>query len=259
MQHRYAGDIGDYMKLAILRALAPGRRLGIGSWLYPDENHDGAGRHIAYLQRPDRWRTLDPVLFDHLGALVEGGQRHVSGLQHEGLLPGALYFDEIIPTVGTPTERRLARTAWLDRLRTKLEPADLVFLDPDNGFETRGFDSGAAKAGKSVALAEIVSLKAPGRVLVVYHHQTRMSGGRAAELEHWGRRLREAGFERVDALRSSAFSARFFFLLEASEAMRAAAQSLAAHGSGRIAWYPDLGRRREAGTLIEPAGWWKAG
>ena len=35
MQNRYVGDIGDYLKLGILRALSPGYRLGVAWWLFP--------------------------------------------------------------------------------------------------------------------------------------------------------------------------------------------------------------------------------
>jgi hypothetical protein len=61
MQNRYVGDIGNYLKLGILRALSPGHRLGVAWWLYPDESHNRDGRHIGYLQRSDRWRHFDPV------------------------------------------------------------------------------------------------------------------------------------------------------------------------------------------------------
>ena len=64
VQNRYVGDIGDYLKLGILRALLPGHRLGVAWWLYPDENHNRDGRHVGYLQRPNRWRHFDPALFD---------------------------------------------------------------------------------------------------------------------------------------------------------------------------------------------------
>ena len=37
MQNRYVGDIGDYLKLGILRALSPGYHLGVAWWLFPDE------------------------------------------------------------------------------------------------------------------------------------------------------------------------------------------------------------------------------
>jgi hypothetical protein len=43
MQNRYVEDIGDYVKLAILRALSSRpsvRRLGVAWWLFPDEPMD---------------------------------------------------------------------------------------------------------------------------------------------------------------------------------------------------------------------------
>jgi hypothetical protein len=242
MQNRYTGDIGDYVKLAILRALMPGRRLGVGWWLYPDESHNGDGRHIDYLAYPEIWRRLDPPLFDYLKAVVSAGERKVTALEHEELLPEAVYFREPVPSGGTMTDRRAARIAWLGRLCTALEPCDFVFLDPDNGFETKGFDLGAAKAGKSIAVSELQSLHRPWRVLLSYHHQTRMRGGHDLELEHWGARLRAAGFGQVDALRAAAFSARAFFLLEGTPELRAHAAALSMRWGGqRLSWRPDVG------------------
>ena len=49
MQDRYAGDVDDYVKLALLRALAPGRKLGVAWYLYPDEDHNADGRHVSYI------------------------------------------------------------------------------------------------------------------------------------------------------------------------------------------------------------------
>jgi len=76
---------------------------------------------------------------------------------------------------------------------------DFVFLDPDNGLETKGFSSGAGSGGKSVSLAEVSALHQPGRTLLVYHHQTRFKGGHPAELLYWSERLRGLGCDRVDA------------------------------------------------------------
>lgn len=241
MQDRYTGDIGDYVKLAILRCLAPGRKLGVAWWLYPDEHHNGDGRHISYLRDPDQWRACDPAAFDHLKAVVASGERRVAALEDPALLPGARFFRDPAPTGGTVSERRLARTAWFARLALELAECDLVFLDPDNGLETRSFDIGAARAGKSVALAELTALQRPGRTILVYHHQTRMRGGHDHELEHWGGRLRAAGFHQVDALRASAYSARAFFLLNAPPEMRARAEAMTGLWRGRLTWRPDLG------------------
>ena len=43
-------------ELGILRTLSPGCWLGVAWWLFSDEAHDGDGRHVGYLTRPDQWR-----------------------------------------------------------------------------------------------------------------------------------------------------------------------------------------------------------
>jgi hypothetical protein len=100
MQNRYVGDIGDYLKLGVLRALSPGFHLGIAWWLFPDESHNRDGRHISYLNRPDQWRHFDPDLFDTLHEIVSSGRRHVHALEAAGVLPGAIFASELIPIGG---------------------------------------------------------------------------------------------------------------------------------------------------------------
>ena len=240
MQDRYAGDFGDYVKLAILRALAPDQQIGVAWWLYPDENHNKDGRHVGYLQRPAEWRKFDPHLFDDLAAVVAWGARSVRALQDAALLPGATYADEVIPTSGTPAERRAARIAWFQRVRTAVADCTMVFADPDNGLETAGYSPGALVGGKCIALAEVDALAEPGRTLVVYHHQTRMKGGHMVELAHWAERLRGRGFRVVDAIRSRPYSARAFFIVDAPPAVRERAQELVARWSGHVTWHPDI-------------------
>ena len=54
MQNRYTGDIGDFAKYGLLRALSKGKRLGVAWYLYPDEEDNTDGRHIDYLQQPEK-------------------------------------------------------------------------------------------------------------------------------------------------------------------------------------------------------------
>ncbi len=242
MQDRYVGDIGDYVKLSILRVIMPRRRLGVAWWLFPDETHNSDGRHIAYLDQADRWRGFDPDLFDRLRKVVTAGERRVEALQHADVLPGAVYCDDRIPTGGTFGQRILAREQWLQRVKSTVNGCDLVFIDPDNGLETKRFKPGAPKACKSVSLGELQALRSPERTLIVYHHQTRMKGGHRLELAHWGERLRRAGFLTVDALRASAYSARAFFLLDAPQGVRHRAEQVAARwGQQLLTWHPQLG------------------
>ncbi|HEX5761480.1 MAG TPA: hypothetical protein VF121_20025 [Thermoanaerobaculia bacterium] len=190
MQDRYAGDIGDFGKFALLRALAPGCRLGI-SWYRTDGvgESENDGRHLAYLQQPDRFRHLDPGAFDALASFVadfEAGRcrRAIRSLEALALLPpDTLFHRELCPR--SPAERR----HWAAGMVKSMEGADLVFLDPDNGLE------GAALSPKSTAIAELVALRRPGRALLLYHQQTRCGGGAEVEAAHVARRLAAAGFE----------------------------------------------------------------
>jgi hypothetical protein len=55
VQDRYAGDVGDFLKLGLLRQLIasgdspPSLRLGVVWYLVPDEAHNSDGRHVGYL------------------------------------------------------------------------------------------------------------------------------------------------------------------------------------------------------------------
>ena len=164
MQNRYVGDIGDYLKLGILRALSPGYRLGVAWWLFPDEFHNGDGRHIGYLNRPEKWRHFDPDLFDILVGVVSSGQRNVRALEASDILPGAIFADEVIPSDGLLAQRRQARHEWFVRMKDSLTGTDLSFVDPDNGIEPAGYSHGSAKAGESVLLSELRELARPGVV-----------------------------------------------------------------------------------------------
>jgi hypothetical protein len=239
MQNRYTGDLGDYLKLGILRSLSPGHRLGVAWWLYPDESHNKHGRQIDYLSRPQQWRQFDPALFDALGQIVSSGRRDVRALEAAKLLPGAIFASEVFATNGPIALRRQARHEWFEIVQKTLEGTDLVFVDPDNGLEPAGFSHGSTKAGKSITLSELRELTMPGRSLIVYHHHTRRAGGHHAEIEHWAGRLRECGFATVDALRARPFSPRVLFLLDGPADVRQRAQQIALDWNGLVSWHPD--------------------
>ena len=170
---------------------------------------------------------------------MESGDRRVSALQDAGFLSGTVFCDELIPTKGTPTQRRRDREAWFGRVKDNLDGCGLIFLDPDNGLETAGFSLGAVASGKSVGLAQLDGLRGQGRTLVVYHHQTRRKGGYLAELGYWAGRLRGQGFRTVDAIRSRPYSARVFFLLDAPHDLRRRAHQFTGRWGAWLSWHPD--------------------
>jgi len=215
MQDRYAGDIGDYIKLALLRHLSAGRKLGIAWYLHPDEEHNDDGKHTTYLQMPSRWRHLDPDLFDLLHRVVDN-DRTVHSLQESGLIEGC-FSNELLASATLPWRSRESwRAGWFSRVRAQIADAHIVFADPDNGLVDDNPRRVRRKVfGKQIPLSEARAL-GEGRVAIIYHHNTRRKGGHDAEVNHW---LNQLGDGTI-AIRANAYSCRTYFVLNADEEIR---------------------------------------
>lgn len=206
MQDRYAGDVGDFVKLGLLRALSPGRRLGIAWYRFPDEGHNTDGRHVGYLNRAEL-RALDPVLFDHLRG-VTLARRSIASLLP--VLRGAASFDDSLDMGAVAISyRRHWRQQWFARALERLEDCDIVFADPDNGIvDDDDRRKGRSVFGKQMPLSEVRQLSRD-RCAVIYHHNTRRAGGHSAEVDHWLSQIEVPAM----AVRANAYSCRTFFIL----------------------------------------------
>lgn len=242
MQDRFAGDIGDYLKLALLRAVSPGFRVGVAWWLVPDEDHDGAGGHVAYSYAATKWQHIDPLLFDGLRALVREGKRSVADLEALDCIPGCRYASEPIPTPIRQRDRAPARREWFTRVLERVAGCDMIFVDPDNGLEPATYSPQSLTSSKSVTYSELRALAENGRCVIVYHHQTRRPGGHHAEIDFLADRLRTKGFERVDAIRARPYSPRVFFILNAPDAVAEGAAALASRHPGVFSWHEHFKR-----------------
>lgn len=171
MKDQYFGDVNDYVKYGLLRALVGYSGLSLGvAWMRTGDDGGRDGRRTGYLLDPDRWRAYDPPLFDALrGAVVERGERRISLAWALSLLPGAAHHDAPVP-VG-----RSARHGYLADLSGALADADLVFLDPDNGLEVPSVPLGRTAAVRYVYWHEVAALAAAGSSLLVYQHFPRVS------------------------------------------------------------------------------------
>lgn len=129
MQDRYTGDIGDYIKYALLRALSPGLKLGVAWYLYPDEDHNSDGKHVQYLEDPQRWRHLDPELFDALKRIV-ASDRSVSAVQNAGLIDAKFSAHPLDNGAHHHSVRVKSREDWFSRVQTDWTDCDLVFAAP---------------------------------------------------------------------------------------------------------------------------------
>lgn len=186
MQDRYVGDIGDFAKYGLLRAISEGRNLGVAWYLHPDSGPVGDGRHTQYLKRHQEWRHLDCKLFDDLKHIIGLKQRSVAEVQERHILGDAVFADERLDIENVPIRcRKNWRRTWFDRVKEKLADCDLVFADPDNGLASESNFSPTRKlSAKSIPVCEAKAL-ADGSTAVIYHHNTRRKGGHCNEIGHW--------------------------------------------------------------------------
>jgi hypothetical protein len=237
VQDRYAGDIGDYIKLSLLRTLGQDRALGVAWWLTPNEEGNEDGRYTVYLDRMGDWRRFDSQVFDTLGAVTRGN-RSVRALQATGLL-SARYADERLDSrAARRGARGEQRNAWFKRVLSTVAECDLVFVDPDNGIEPDGFDVEAPRSNKSVTLHELCALGRDGRTLLVYHHQTRRAGGHLQEIGYLHQRLRGClDLQPNGALRARPWSARLFLLINGSKAEEETMKKFASRLHPHCTWH----------------------
>ena len=223
MQDKYVGDIGDFVKYSLLRALLYDHRLGVSWYLFPDEvnNH---GRYREYLKEPAKWCSLDEQTFATLKDVVDRCKRdrcesRISEIERSGLLPDTTVFwncklDFDGCTAGSGQCQAEWRNKWFENSLDRLQDCDLVFADPDNGLKkSETFRPGQRKHAKSVSECEARRLAHGGRPVVIYHHNSRFSGGHCAEVLHWQERLGEG----TCAVRWRGRSPRTFFILNCTD------------------------------------------
>jgi len=208
MKNQYFGDINDYRKYGLLRALqsqSQGRLL-VAWMLTPDDgSRDGGFR--SYLQDPARWGRYDPELFDGLTALLRSASMpDVSLIERSSLLPNTSYYSAVVPDASKD------RDAWRQCLLSTASDIDLVFVDPDNGIEVPSKAVGRKGSSKYVTWQEIEGLWEGGCSVLIYQHFRRER--REAFAERMASELRErTGARFTEAFRTP----HVLFLLAAQE------------------------------------------
>jgi hypothetical protein len=164
MQDCYAGDIGDFGKFALLRALAFDLRVGVIWYRTSGLKNNNDDKHPGYLCKPERFRNLDCHLFDRLKTFRDKFEKNpklrwVKQLEKCQLLKNASYIAGVVPT------NVHLRKGWTTEImHGELAASDLLFLDPDNGIE------GKQLTEKHAALDEITELRQMKIPLLIYHH-----------------------------------------------------------------------------------------
>ena len=232
MQDRYAGDVGDFFKLGLLRQLvAPdttgvGLRLGVVWYRVPDDGHNADGKHVTYLSAESTLgpslRAMDPVLYDRLRTMVDSGARSIASLEQAAVLPAETrYFSEPLDlnhlAPSARHDRIEHRRRWSTRALQATLDSELVFVDPDNGLRRNDHPTAShhTRAEKHAYHDELVPFVARGQSLVAYHHADR-SAPVAVQAQ---RRLEETadalGVEPLAAVKAARGTVRLFLVVPA--------------------------------------------
>ena len=171
MQDRYAGDIGDYGKIGLLRILQAHGLLVAVNWYRVDpleieKRDDGTfkqddGKFLI----PDDLRVCDKELADTLFRIAMSKYRSVEVLEQANLIPGACYFHELLKADN--------RDEWHRRAMEKLKGSDIVFLDPDNGLLVTSVGKMSARSVKYTFYEEVGDYFRRGQSVLIYNHRSR--------------------------------------------------------------------------------------
>src|SRR5262245_59217719 len=121
MKNQYFGDINDFRKYGILRALQANTELRLlVAWMLTPDDGGSDGELRSYLQKPERWRGFDRELYAGLTSLfLSESERAVSLIETTGLLARTSYFSKSVP------DRIAERGLWRTELLAAAAGSDL--------------------------------------------------------------------------------------------------------------------------------------
>lgn len=261
MQDRFVGDVGDFGKYGLLRALTgiwprvePLLPLGV-AWYIPDDDAvestpSGHGQKIEYLFNPklrDHYRSGDKQLFDRLKHIV-CCERRIKAVEDSGLLGdsarGEVVFHGEPMRMPAAGQRRDKRAAWFQRVHKKIKGARILFLDPDTGLADpkkerapKQLSFGSKDASKYAFVCELEALMDLGRTVVWYQSFDRR-GDHESQAREWSRRLGQALALDDRQLHIMEYGSRAFAILPGDEDEETVVKRLTALVETASPWKP---------------------
>ncbi len=165
MKDQYFGDVNDYRKYGLLRALA-GDELTLGvCWMLTPADGRSDGAKLGYLKQPKSFRHRDPDLFDAIGKWMNGPEdRSVGLIERSSLLGDAIFCSALLG------DTRPSRETFFSNAHQQMRDRDLVFFDPDNGLEVGSVRAGSRGSNKYLYWPEVERTTAQGSSVLVYQH-----------------------------------------------------------------------------------------
>lgn len=171
MQDRYAGDVGDFGKIGMLRQIAEsGLKIGVNWYLTykPEEHINADGKYIGYLNDVT-FKGCDDELLKSLYTITNG-TRSIAALENANLIPNATYYKERLKPGG---DKDFIRLIWYRKSLETLLEADIIFCDPDNGLIVKSVSQNSNKSDKYIISDELISYYQAGKSLIFYNHRCR--------------------------------------------------------------------------------------
>ena len=171
MQDRYAGDIGDYGKIGLLKALqAQGLSIGVNWYLVEpmdtERKVDGTykqedGKYLI----PEKLQVCDTLLAEKLTKIAKSDHRSIRSLEQGNFILNARYYSEPVSVAG--------REEWHKKALDLLNGLDIVFVDPDNGMLVKSVGKRSAKSIKYTFYEEVADYIGQKQSVLIYNHRSR--------------------------------------------------------------------------------------
>lgn len=174
MQDRYAGDIGDYGKIALLNELQnQGLSIGI-NWYRTNPLPFEMKSNGRYKQNDGGYfvsselKECDPALAVTLTKIAtDEHNRSVCSLESANLIPGAVYFRDTVPVENRETWHAQALSFFREN------NTELVFLDPDNGLLVSSVKKENPRSVKYAFYEEVADYLNDKHSVLIYNHRSR--------------------------------------------------------------------------------------
>ena len=208
MKNQYAGDVGDYTKLGVLRGLEKaGFSIGLNWYLTPDEPEHSKtltdGKHTSYLKCA--CDTPDVYLHSILKKIGLSNNRTVARLERAKLFEKALFWNKLLEAQ--------KRDEWHFKALKKLSKQDIIFLDPDNGLEVKSTKPYSKNGNKYTTYQEAADYYAQGATVIIYNHRDRKPENKYLKRFYRFKDMEETKNTKMFYLRASRYSVRDYLFL----------------------------------------------
>lgn len=208
MKNQYAGDVGDYTKLGILRGLEnAGFSIGLNWYLTPDEPEHSKtftdGKHTKFLECD--CDTPDIDLYCALQKIGLSNNRTVARLERAKLFENTLFWNKML--------EGKSRDKWHLEAFKKLGKQDVIFLDPDNGLEVKSTNPYSKNGNKYTTYKEAADYYVQGATVIIYNHRDRKPENEYLKRFHRFKDMEETENAKMFYLRAARYSVRDYLFL----------------------------------------------